>query len=96
MATLSVRFKNGDTDPWRLTDELAANLSDFLLRLLSSSARDQIFSFPVADEEGGVGTDYGYVSLRLTEVVSLHLDGLVNEAAAAALWAELQGPDGTR
>jgi hypothetical protein len=93
VATLWVRYKNGDTDSWRLTDELAVEINDFVVKLISTSARNEVFSFPVLDEEGGPGTDFGYVSLRLTEVAAWHLDGLVNKAAAAALWAEMQGPD---
>jgi hypothetical protein len=93
MATLTVRFVNGDTDSWRLTDALAADIDDFVLKLISASARDQVFSFPVTVEEGGAGTDYGFVSLRLPEVVFWHLDGLVNQAVAAALWAEMQSSD---
>jgi len=91
VAELWVRYKNGDTDSWRLTDELAADLSDFVLKLIHSSAEGQIYSFPVSSA-GAPGTDFGYVSLRLVEVVAWHLDGLVNAGAAAALWAEMGGP----
>jgi hypothetical protein len=34
VATLSVRFKNGDTDSCHLTEELATDLNDFVLKLL--------------------------------------------------------------
>lgn len=92
MAMLWVRYKNGETDSWRLTDELATDLGDLVLKLIHSSAVDQVFSFPVSSEEGAPGTDFGYVSLRLSDVVAWHLDGLVNAAAAAAVWAEMEGP----
>jgi hypothetical protein len=92
MATLRVRYRNGETDEWRLTDELAMELSKFLLKLLDASAKGAVFSFPISPEEGAPGTDFGYVALRLEEVVGWHLDGFVNSAAAAAVWAEMEGP----
>jgi hypothetical protein len=87
-----VRYDNGETDEWHLTDELAARLKEFVGQLIHASAKFNQFSFPVMPEEGTVGTEYGFVSIRTAKVVAWHLDGLVNEAAAAALWAELGGP----
>jgi len=39
------------------------------------------------------GPDYGFVTLKMDHLVAWHIDGLINAAAAAALWAEMQDGD---
>jgi poly(3-hydroxybutyrate) depolymerase len=73
------------------THELATNLHEFVGNLIHASANFNFFSIPVMPEEGTPGTDYGFVGLRMGRVVAWHLDGLVNAAAAAALWADMGG-----
>jgi hypothetical protein len=92
VASMWVRYENGDTDEWRLTDAVATDLNDFATRAQHCSAVDDVFGFPVTPEEGTGGTDFGWVCLSMSKVVAWHLDGLVNPAAAAALWVELEGP----
>jgi hypothetical protein len=87
-----VRYENGETDSWRLTDALATDLGDFVTKMIHSSAIQEVFSFPVMPEEGAAGTDFGFVSLRMEKVIAWQLDGLVNAGAAATLWAEMEGP----
>jgi len=49
--------------------------------------------FPVVSVEEDAPTYvFGFVSLRPEDVVAWHLEGLANEATAAALWAEMEGP----
>lgn len=92
MAAVWVRYENGEEDRWLLTDELASDLNRFVAKMIHAGSVPNLFSFPVMPEEGVAGTDYGFVSLRMGKVVAWHIDGLVNAAAAAALWAEMQGP----
>jgi chemotaxis signal transduction protein len=93
VATLWVRYRNGDTDAWRLTDNLAADLEKFALDLMHASAVREVIHFPVVSVEEDAPTYvFGIVSLRPEDVVAWHLEGLANEATAAALWAEMEGP----
>jgi hypothetical protein len=41
--------------------------------------------------EGGGSADYGFVGLRMSEVVSWEIKGMFDTTTGAALWAELQG-----
>jgi hypothetical protein len=91
MATVWVRYDNGEIDSWQLTDEIATDVRKFVADMGHAGFANNLFSFPVMPEEGTVGTDYGFVSLKMERVIAWHIDGLVNPAAAAALWAELQG-----
>jgi hypothetical protein len=93
VATFWVRYADGDEAEWHLTDALAADLNTFTTRAMHAGYERNLFSFPVATDEGAPGIDYGYVSLRMENVVAWRVEGLVNEAAAAALWAEVQGPE---
>jgi hypothetical protein len=93
VASVWVRYENGDEGSWHLTDELAAELKEFVANMGHAGSKGSLFSFPVMPEEGMPGTDYGFVSLRMDHLVAWHIDGLVNAAAAAALWAAMQGPN---
>jgi len=96
VATLWVRYRNGDTDAWRLTDNLATDLRKFALDLMHASAVREVIHFPVVSVEEDAPTYvFGFVSLRTEDVVAWHLEGLANEATAAALWAEMEGPTGS-
>jgi hypothetical protein len=92
VASVWVRYADGDEATWHLTDELAVDLHKFVADIGHAGFAGNLFSFPVMPEEGNAGTDYGFVSLRMANVVTWRVDGLVNAAAAAALWAELQPP----
>ena len=92
MATLWVRYDDGDEASWPLTDALAANLQDFVSKMIHAGFERDLFSFPVVSDKGAPGLDYCFVSLRMDHVVAWHVDGLVNETVAAALWAEMNPP----
>ena len=78
-----------------MTDNLAADLKKFALDLMHASAVREVIHFPVVSAEEDAPTNvFGFVSLRTEEVVAWHLEGLANEATAAALWAEMEGPTG--
>jgi hypothetical protein len=88
MATLWVRYVNGEEDGWELHDEIdLEELTKQLHRAVSGPSG--MVSFGVKSREGAPGTDYGFVGVRMSAVVAWRVDGLVDPARAAALWAEL-------
>ncbi len=89
MAKLWVRYDNGETDDWDLTDELGKDAAKFVADMGHAGHTGNIFGFAVMPDEGIPGTEYGFVTLRMDRLVAWHVDGLVNEAATAALWAEI-------
>jgi hypothetical protein len=92
MASVWVRYDNGQEDEWHLTDELGVKTGEVVGQLIHALSKGSTYSFAVMPEEGFPGTDYGFVGVNMAKVVAWRLDGLVNAAAAAALWAEMGGP----
>jgi hypothetical protein len=87
MATIRVRYSNGDEDTWEFHESMDVR---GLIKILSLSTSPAV-SFGVAAKAGGTA-DYGFVGLRMEHVASWHIDGLLDPGQAAALWAELQQP----
>jgi hypothetical protein len=94
MASVSVRYTNGDDDEWELTDQMHPGR---LAKVFASTTADGMVSFAVASDEGGVA-DFDFVGVRMAEISTWHVHGLLDVASSAALWAELhpsKGEDGT-
>lgn len=88
MASIEVRFKDGSTDEWELHE--AFDLTEFARVLTTSTGTAKTISFGVVTEGGG-SADFGFVGLRMSEVVSWEIKGMFDTTTGAALWAELQG-----
>jgi hypothetical protein len=89
MASIEVRFKNGDTDEWELHE--AMDLRELVKKLTRGTASGMgVVSLGVRSEGGGAA-DYDFVGLSMGEVVSWQIRGLFDVKADAALWQELQG-----
>ena len=93
MATLWVRYRTGETDAWRLTDNLAADLERFAKDLMHASAVREVIHFPVVSvDDDAPAYVFGFVSLRMEDVVAWHLEGLTNEATAACCGLKWKDP----
>jgi hypothetical protein len=92
MAVVRVRYRTGDEESWELHDQM--DLSELSRHLFQGMAGPKIGGFGIASKVASASTDYGMVCLRLSEVVMVEVDGMVDEAAAAALWAEGEPLDG--
>lgn len=90
MATLRVRYRNGETDEWEVHERLDG--LDLMRALWEALANRGISSFAVASEVGAGTSDYGRVALAMSDVAMWHLDGQVDFQSDAALWAELENP----
>ncbi|MGH2680917.1 MAG: hypothetical protein ACRDG8_10630 [Actinomycetota bacterium] len=87
MASLEVRFKDGSTKEWELHEASDLNA---LVRLLKRLTTSKTVTFGVPAERGAPA-EFGFVGLRLAEVVSWEVKGLFDAKMGAAMWAELQG-----
>jgi hypothetical protein len=88
VATLTIRFRGGDERTGTLHD--AMDLRELARNFAKGSGSGEL-GFGVVSEEEGAGTnDFGFVGLRLDDVVFWHIEGLLDVAADAALFAELQ------
>jgi hypothetical protein len=67
MPIIEVRFKDGSTDGWELHE--AFDLDELARTLTRSTGTAKTISFGVLAEGGG-SADYGFVGLRMSEVVS--------------------------
>jgi hypothetical protein len=76
MPTLRVRYRTGDTDDWTLHEQ--QDVEDLAKRLFLALRDRSILGFSVATELGHERTDYGWVSVRMEDVVSCHVDGLLD------------------
>ena len=74
MATILVRYANGDEDDWELHE--AVDLPG-LVRKLSLTHQGGAMSFSVVPKSGR-SYDFGYVGIRIDQVASWHIDGLVD------------------
>jgi hypothetical protein len=79
MATIRVRFESGDSGEWELHDRMP--LVEFVNQLYGAMVRGCLFSFGVASRESEAIVDYGMVGLRMSEVASWEVDGLVHHSA---------------
>ena len=92
MASIEVRFKNGDVAEWTLHD--AADLPE-LVKILtrSTGVPAAVVSLGIASAEGGAA-DYNFVGLAMGNVVAWEIKGMFDPSSGAALWAELNPSDG--
>jgi hypothetical protein len=88
MATIEIRFKDGSTDEWELHEAFDLDKLVRLLRRLTGTS--ETISFGVSAERGG-SAEFGFVGLRMTEVVSWEVKNMFDTRTGAAMWAELQG-----
>ena len=89
MASIHIRFLNGETDSWQLHDTQKPNeVLRAMFRIMSIGGS---FGFGVQTEEGQDGIDYGMVLLRMNEVSRVHIDGILDEKAFLGTWAEVDG-----
>ncbi len=86
MATLRVRFRDGDTDEWTMHERM--DLGDLAKFLTESLGRPSIVSFGIASRSGDTPADYGFLGLRMAEVIWWDLDGMVDEEALLGPWSE--------
>jgi hypothetical protein len=83
VASLRVRYRNGDTDEWHLAEQMdTQELAD---HLRIASAKGHLVGFGVPSEVGERGVDYGWAMVRMSEVVMLHIEGMVN-LRGLAMW----------
>jgi hypothetical protein len=99
VASIWVRYDSGDIDEWELTDALVEKEGlEALMRKFGHSLYGgwDVISFPVKAEGDGTrsGVAFEFVSVQGRKVVAWRLNGLTNESASAALWAEMEGPTG--
>lgn len=87
MAMLRVRYRSGDTDEWTLHDRMDLRQ---LASLMHRGLVDKIVSFGAAAEKETTPADFAMVGLRMSEVVSWHIDGMLEEAALIGPWSEDQ------
>jgi hypothetical protein len=87
MASIQVRFKDGGTAEWELHEAFDLdNLVRLLTRLTGTS---EMISFVVPAEKG-MSAEFGFVGLRMAEVVSWEVKGMFDSTNGAAIWDELQ------
>jgi hypothetical protein len=89
MARITVRFRNGDTSEWELHESM--DLGNLATVLTQATGGRGVTSFGVASESGR-STDYGFVGLAMADVISWHIDGMLDPEVAARILAELQTP----
>jgi hypothetical protein len=89
MATLRVRYRNGETDEWEIHERMKG--LDVAKALWVGMDRESV-NFAVADRSGGGPADYGRVTLRMSEVAMWHLDGLIDFPSDVGVWTEQQDP----
>ncbi len=87
MASIEVRFKGGTTAEWELHE--ASDLDDLVRLLTRLTGTSETISFGVPAEKG-TSAEFGFVGLRMTEVVSWEVKGMFNTPTGAAMWDELQ------
>ena len=92
LAVLRVRYKNGDTDEWTLSDR--TDLHQLARTLHAALVGTMAVSFGVAPKEGTEPLDFGFVGLQMPEVVMWEIDGFLDEAATLALETMFQQPEG--
>jgi hypothetical protein len=97
MPTVRVRYRDGSEDTWEIHP--AARTDTLSGRLANALARGSVFGLGVtSDEDSGLNA-YGFVVLRLADVIMVEINGLTDVRAEAALFAELdvfgQEPDET-
>jgi hypothetical protein len=88
MASIEIRFKDGSTKDWDLHEELDLDNLVRLLKRLTGTSKSISFGVPV---ERGASGEFGFVGLRMTEVVYWEVKGMFQTKKGAAMWAELQG-----
>jgi hypothetical protein len=87
MANLEVRFKDGSTAEWELHETFDLDNLVGLIARLSGTSETVSFSVPAKD---GLSGEFGFVGLRMDEVVSWEVNGLFDTTNGAAMWSELQ------
>jgi hypothetical protein len=70
---LRLSYGTGDTDEWGLTEQAD------LTRLARRSGERKAVVFAVATEAGHEATGYGFISLRMAEVVMWQIDCYLDE-----------------
>lgn len=85
MATLRVRYRNGDTDEWKLHERM--DLQMLGSKIAKVWPGNHVIALGVApDLETDTGPDYAMVWLRLTDLVMLEINGYVDDEFLASVW----------
>jgi hypothetical protein len=88
MASIEIRFRDGSTTEWELLE--AFDLDELVRLLTRLTGTSETISFGVPAEKGG-SAEFGFVGLRMTEVVSWEVKNMFDTKTGAAMWAELHG-----
>lgn len=90
MATLRVRYRDGETDEWSLSEQM--DLQELAKTFHFAMGQGNCVSLGVETRTGHEGVDYGFMGLRMDDVVMWEIDGLLDEARAASVWGLEQPP----
>ena len=86
MATLHLRYTSGEDHEWELRDQLPA--LELAKHLKVAQIRGRVIGFPVKARHSDMASDYGFVGVRMTEVASWYIDGLVDDSESIGSWME--------
>jgi hypothetical protein len=89
MGKIRVRYRSGEIDEWQLNEGM--NLPD-LVKVLRSSNPTAAISFGVAADQPTTAYDFGQVGIRMSEIASWHVDGMLDDAGLIGPWSEAQEP----
>jgi hypothetical protein len=83
MAMLRVRYATGGTDEWSLHEQMV--LEDLCKLLHKGMASKNIVAVGIVSPSGEE-VDFGFVGLRMQDVVMWEIDGFVDEERMLSWW----------
>jgi hypothetical protein len=88
MATLRVRYRNGETDEWEIHERMKAlEVTETLWKGMNGFVSFTSISHPTS-----AAAEFGRVGLRMNEVSMWQVDGLLDFPTDVGVWAEGQTP----